>query len=84
MNIEEALGSASQAWLRAFVDQPLPKYDGKEPSEFELHRINKLMAEERFSELSREHQRWVTHRLLPSLVRFGTYPPPMRPSVVAS
>ncbi|HBO4949124.1 TPA: hypothetical protein RJN82_004652 [Pseudomonas aeruginosa] len=55
---------------------PMPKYDGAEPTEIELRRIQKMVEEGQFDELSKEHQRWVTHRLLPSLARFGVYPPP--------
>lgn len=55
---------------------PMPAYDGPEPSEIELRRIEKLLSNGRFDELSKEHQRWATHRLMPSLTRFGVYPPP--------
>lgn len=59
-----------------FQGLPMPKYDGEEPSEIEIQRIRKHLEEGRFDELSKELQRWVCHRLMPSLTRFGVYPPP--------
>lgn len=59
-----------------FACVKMPYYDGAEPTEIDLKRIENFLQEGRFCELSREHQRWVTHRLLPSLTRFGVYPPP--------
>lgn len=58
------------------ADSPMPHYDGAEPCELDIQRIGKCMEDGRFDDLSREHQRWVTHRLMPSLTRFGVYPPP--------
>lgn len=58
------------------ASSPMPHYDGAEPCELDIQRISKCMQEGRFDDLSREHQRWVTHRLMPSLTRFGVYPPP--------
>lgn len=54
----------------------MPKYDGPEPSELEIARIIKLMDEDRFEDVPEEHQRWLRKRLIPSLVRYGCYPPP--------
>lgn len=59
-----------------FANTKMPAYDGVEPSEIELQRISKLLEEGRFNELSRDLQRWATHRLMPSLARYGCYPPP--------
>jgi len=59
-----------------FQGLPMPKYDGEEPSEIEIQRIRKNLEEGRFDDLSKELQRWVCHRLMPSLTRFGVYPPP--------
>ncbi|HEJ4833930.1 hypothetical protein AAAC13_01630 [Pseudomonas aeruginosa] len=54
----------------------MPQYDGVEPSEIELQRIQKYIDDGRFDELSNEQQKWVTRRLMPSLARYGVYPPP--------
>lgn len=70
-NLLETLNVAS-----AIAGSPMPQYDGAEPCELDIQRISKCMEEGRFDDLSREHQRWVTHRLMPSLTRFGVYPPP--------
>lgn len=59
-----------------FACLKMPHYDGDEPTEIDLKRIEKFLQEGRFDELSRQHQRWVTRRFLPSLTRFGVYPPP--------
>lgn len=59
-----------------FANCKMPQYDGVEPTEIELKRIQKALQEGRFDSLSRDHQRWVTRRLLPSLTRYGMYPPP--------
>lgn len=56
---------------------PMPVYDGSEPSEIELKRIEKALEQDRFDDLSKEQQRWVTRRLMPSLARYGVYPPPI-------
>lgn len=63
-------------YLEQFSDLPMPKYDGAEPSEFEIQRIKKYMEEGRFNELSKPHQDWICCRLMPSLTRYGVYPPP--------
>jgi hypothetical protein len=60
----------------AIAGSQMPHYNGAEPCELDIQRINKCMQEGRFDDLSRDHQRWVTHRLMPSLTRFGVYPPP--------
>lgn len=60
----------------AIAGSPMPKFDGAEPCELDIQRISKCLQDGRFDDLSREHQRWVTHRLMPSLTRFGVYPPP--------
>ena len=39
-------------------------------------RIQKYIEEGRFDALSRDEQCWGWRRLLPSLMRFGRYPPP--------
>lgn len=58
---------------------PMPGYSGPEPDELALMRIRKYVEEGRFDALSRDEQRWVCRRLLPSLARFGRYPPPDEP-----
>ena len=62
--------------INPFQGLPMPKYDGEEPSEIEIQRIRHHLAEGRFDDLSKDLQRWVCHRLMPSLTRFGVYPPP--------
>lgn len=59
-----------------FEGLPMPHYEGIEPSELEIERIRKYIEESRFDELSDEHQNWVVGRLMPSLTRYGFYPPP--------
>ncbi|MGP0171212.1 hypothetical protein ACSVIJ_04940 [Pseudomonas sp. NCHU5208] len=54
----------------------MPKYDGAEPSEIEIQRIRQYLADGRFDDLGKDLQRWVCHRLMPSLTRYGVYPPP--------
>lgn len=56
--------------------QPLPEYEGREPSELDLHRITKLFRENRLDEVPDEHQRWLCYRLIPCLMKYGVYPPP--------
>lgn len=63
-------------FLEPFGDMPMPKYEGSEPSEFEIQRIRKHLEEGRFNELSKAHQDWICCRLMPSLTRYGVYPPP--------
>lgn len=60
----------------AIRDAPMPPYSGHEPDELALARIRKYVEEGRFDALARDEQRWVCRRLLPSLARFGRYPPP--------
>lgn len=59
-----------------FASCKMPQYDGVEPTEIELKRIQKTLQEGRFDFLSLDHKRWVTRRLLPSLTLYGMYPPP--------
>ena len=61
-----------------FEGLPMPHYDGAEPSEIEIERIKKFIEEGRFDELSDGHQYWVVGRLMPSLARYGVYPPPVK------
>lgn len=64
-------------WLReALGNAPMPDYDGPEPSEIDVARIRRYVDEDRFDDLPKWQQRWVCRRLMPSLARFGTYPPP--------
>ncbi len=60
-----------------FQNLPMPKFDGEEPSEIEIQRIRKKLEEGRFDDLSKDLQRWVCYRLMPSLTRYGVYPPPL-------
>lgn len=58
---------------------PMPSLNGRdiiEPSEFELAQI---IAYARRGELYKAPQNladWICYRLMPSLVRYGSYPPP--------
>lgn len=60
----------------ALATAPMPPYSGIEPSEIEIERIRKYVGEGRFNELPEDLQDWVCSRLMPSLARYGTYPPP--------
>jgi len=62
--------------MNPFQGLPMPKYDCEEPSEIEIQRIRHHLAEGRFDDLNKDLQRWVCHRLMPSLTRYGVYPPP--------
>ena len=55
---------------------PMPEYDGPEPSEIDITRIRKYIDERRFKDLPDKDIDWVCCRLMPSLMRYGTYPPP--------
>ncbi|MFL1481394.1 hypothetical protein [Pseudomonas grimontii] len=59
-----------------FQALPMPTYDGPEPSEFELYRISHFLGQGRFCELNSVHQTFVCRRFIPSLTRYGVYPPP--------
>jgi len=59
-----------------FASLPMPSCDVPEPMEIDIQRIKRCMEEGRFEALSADHQRWVCRRLLPSLTRYGVYPPP--------
>lgn len=58
-----------------FINAKMQAYEGEEPSEIDIQRIKRYIEKGRFDDLDRTHQRWVTHRLMPSLMRFGCYPP---------
>lgn len=56
---------------------PMPTYNRDYyPSEIEYQMIRKKMESYDVNDLSEEQQHWLFERLMPSLVRFGTYPPP--------
>ena len=54
----------------------LAEYTGYEPNELALKRIEIRMKQGRFTDLPLIEQKWVCGRLIPSLVRYGCYPPP--------
>lgn len=58
---------------------PMPAYDGYEPDELAMMRIQRRIEEGRFADLSDDEQKWVCGRLIPSLARYGCYPPPAPP-----
>lgn len=62
----------------ALRQAPLPPTSGIQPSEHELKQVEHALRTETFDRLSRRLQRWVCHDLMPSLQKFGTYPPPDR------
>lgn len=62
--------------LTALRNAPMPVYDGPEPDELSIARIQKYIEEGRFNELPTASKKWVCSRLMPSIVRFGCYPPP--------
>lgn len=51
-------------------------HDHYEPDDATIAEIIKCIEEERFDELPNESKEWVCHKLMPSLMRFGCYPPP--------
>ncbi|SMF96834.1 hypothetical protein SAMN02949497_4247 [Methylomagnum ishizawai] len=67
-----------QETLAALRNAPMPPYKGREPSEIELKRIEKAMEQGRFDELPEDLLDWVCLRLMPSLFRYGCYPPPTK------
>lgn len=62
--------------LTALQGAPMPAYSGYEPNELALKRIELRMKQGRFADLPLIEQKWVCCRLIPSLVRYGCYPPP--------
>lgn len=56
----------------------LAEYSGYEPNELSLKRIELRLKQGLFADLPLIEQRWVYGRLLPSLVRYGCYPPPVQ------
>jgi len=66
--------------LATLKNTPLPAYDGYEPDELAIVRFRKYLEEGRFDDLPQDAQHWVCGRLMPSLVRFGCYPPPHNPA----
>lgn len=59
---------------------PMPAYDGYEPDELAMVRIQRRVEQGRFDDLSKDENKWVFCRLIPALVRYGCYPPPAPPS----
>ncbi len=59
---------------------PMPVYEGYEPDELAMMRIKRRVEEGRFADLSDAEQQWVCGRLIPSLTRYGCYPPPAVPT----
>ncbi len=58
---------------------PMPSLKGRvivEPSEIEIQRMIQLAKTGDLSLLAEKHMDWVCYRLLPSLFRYGAYPPP--------
>ncbi len=62
--------------LMLLQNAPMPAYSGYEPNELALKRIEIRMKQGRFTDLPLIEQKWVCGRLIPSLVRYGCYPPP--------
>ena len=62
--------------LTVLQNAPMPAYSGYEPTELALKRIELRMKQGRFADLPLIEQKWVCGRLIPSLVRYGCYPPP--------
>lgn len=65
-----------KALFELLKKEPMPKWDGEEPSEQDIQRIRKFHSEGRFNELPRKDQDWLVKRLIPSITRYGCYPPP--------
>ena len=59
-----------------FINAPLPPYDGPEPDSENLKRLTRLYDEQRLDELTPVEERWMYHRFMPCLTRYGCYPPP--------
>lgn len=58
---------------------PMPSLNGRvihEPSEIEIQRIMACAREGELRKVSEQHMDWICYRLMPSLVRYGCYPPP--------
>lgn len=58
---------------------PLPKYEGIEPSQTEVAYIANTLLNSNIDQLERRYRRWICHRFLPCVLRYGTYPPPDEP-----
>ena len=68
-----------QLGLGALAKQPMPSLNGrkiKEPSELELQRAIRCFKDGRLDEVEKSLQDWMCYRLIPSMIKFGTYPPP--------
>lgn len=72
-HLNKVIGSRA---LTALQNAPMPAYSGYEPNELALKRIEMRMKQGRFVDLPLIEQKWVCGRLIPSLVRYGCYPPP--------
>lgn len=70
---------AANAKVFDITKTPMPKYDGPEPTGPELELIMAKMDKGLFDDLPAHLQDWVTDRLLPSMSRYGVYPPPENP-----
>lgn len=65
--------------LQKLATLPMPSLNGrviKEPSELDAQRIMKFAAQGELHKIPKEHQDWLCYRLMPSLFRYGVYPPP--------
>ena len=69
-------GILTEETMALLRQSPMPEYDGAESAEIDITRIRKYMREKRFHDLRTEDQRWICCRLMPSLMRYVSYPPP--------
>jgi predicted metal-dependent RNase len=58
---------------------PMPSLNGRviaEPSEIEIQGMIKQVKAGELDFIGHKHMDWLCYRLLPSLFRYGVYPPP--------
>lgn len=82
--LDEMIGSLlGPLALATLKKAPLPTAAGYEPDALALKRIELRLRQGRFDDLLRVEQEWVCGRLMPSLARYGCYPPPPQPPTLA-
>ncbi|ELQ8317568.1 hypothetical protein [Pseudomonas aeruginosa] len=59
---------------------PMPNYQGFEPSPCQVQSIIRELENGAWESLSEQVREWVTGRLMPSMARYGVYPPPSESS----
>lgn len=65
--------------LSKLVGLPMPSLQGRnivEPSEIDMHRMMAYAREGELYKVPKQHVDWICYRLMPSLMRYGCYPPP--------